>query len=232
MQVGRTRPHTSGMPATASTESNQRLGGSRHRRSDGEDRRTQAQRSGETTEQLVAAARRLFAEKGFAGTSTEEIVRTASVTRGAMYHHFTSKEDLFEAVFRREQEAIARRVQQTAAKKKGAWAQLKAGCDEFLTASLDPEIQQITLIDAPAVLGLNRINELECPRSMQMLSNVIERAMQEGTLRRRPVMPVAQLLFGALCQAAIVAAQASDGDATMKQMRRELQRLLDGMQAT
>ncbi len=180
----------------------------------------------------MTAARALFAEKGFAGTSTEEIVRTAGVTRGAMYHHFASKEDVFEAVLAREQEGLARRIQEAAAKKKGAWAQLKAGCDEFLSACLDPDVQQITLIDAPAVLGARRIEEMECPRSIEMLTEVLERAMRQGALRKRPAMPLAQLLFGALCQAAVVAARSPDGEASMKQMRKELQRLLDAVQTT
>ena len=98
-----------------------------------EDRRTQAERSLATTEQLVMTSRRLFAEKGFAGTSIEDIVRAAGVTRGALYHHFGSKEELFEAVFIREQKALDQEVRKAAATKKGAWAQMKAGCDEFLT---------------------------------------------------------------------------------------------------
>jgi AcrR family transcriptional regulator len=197
-----------------------------------EDRRTQAQRTEETTAQLVSAARRLFAEKGFASTSIEEIVRAAGVTRGAMYHHFSSKEDLFEAVYAREQEAVATRVQKAAAKKRGAWNQLKAGCDEFLNACLEPEVQQISLIDGPAVLGQRTIEEIACPHSMQMLADVIERGMQEGALRKRPVAPLAQLLFGALCQAAMVVARSEDDGKTMKQMRSELQRLLDALESS
>lgn len=195
-----------------------------------EDRRTQAQRSEETTRQLVTAARDLFANKGFAATSIEEIVRTAGVTRGAMYHHFTGKEDLFEAVFEQEQEALGERVRAAASKRKGAWNQLKAGCDEFLTACLDPQIQQICLLDGPAVLDARRIEEIECPHSMQMLTMVIDKAMKQGTLRKRPVMPLAQLLFGALCQAAMVAARSQDDGLTMKQMRKEFQRLLDALE--
>ncbi|MDP9069531.1 MAG: TetR/AcrR family transcriptional regulator [Actinomycetota bacterium] len=219
-------------PTRSATQPSARIGSRGQRPAEREDRRTQAQRSEETTEQLLAAARRLFAEKGFAGTSIEEIVRTAGVTRGAMYHHFASKEEVFEAVFAREQERIARRVQEAAAKKKGAWNQLKAGCDEFLTAALDRETQQITFLDGPAVLGAGRIEEIECPHSIEMITEVIERAMRQGALRKRPATPLAQLLFGALCQAAMVAARSSDDGTTMKQMRKEVQRLLDALEAT
>ncbi len=232
MPIPNTLPHTWQMPPPPVTAAHATPRSTRRRSAEREDSRTQAQRSEETTDQLLTAARALFAEKGFAGTSTEEIVRTAGVTRGAMYHHFASKEDLFEAVLRREQEALARRIQKAAASKRDAWSQLKAGCDEFLDACLDPEIQQISLIDAPAVLGSRRLEEIECPRSIQMLTEVLDRAMRQGALRKRPPMPLAQLLFGALCQAAMVAARSPDDSASMKQMRKELQRLLDALQAT
>ncbi|MDQ4065398.1 MAG: TetR family transcriptional regulator, partial [Actinomycetota bacterium] len=159
-----------------------------------ERRRTQAERSETTTEDLIGAARRLFATKGFPATSIQEIVDEAGVTRGAMYHHFTSKEQLFEAVFEREQEHLGRRVHEAASRKRGAWAQLKAGCDEFLDAALDPETQRILLIDARAVLGAQRIQEIDEAHAIQLLTMVIEKAMDEGTLRKRAVMPLVQLL--------------------------------------
>lgn len=223
--------HTFAMPPKSAT-SDKRHAATDHAARLAEDRRTQAQRTEETTRQLLTEARRLFAQKGFAGTSIEEIVRAAGVTRGAMYHHFSSKEDLFEAVFAKEQEAIGHRVHVAAAKKKGAWNQLKAGCDEFLTACLDPAIQQIFFLDAPAVLDAKRIEEIECAHSIQMLTMAIEKAMKEGTLRTRPVMPLAQLLFGVLRQAAVVATRDSEDGATMKQMRKELQRILDALETS
>lgn len=231
LQRTMTLPHTFAMASRLDTERSGSAAVGAAALREREDRRTQAQRSEETTGQLVTAARDLFADKGFAGTSIEEIVRAAGVTRGAMYHHFASKEELFEAVFEREQEALGQRVLAAASKKKGAWNQLKAGCDEFLTACLDPHIQQICLLDGPAVLDARRIEEIECPHSVQMLTMVIERAMQQGTLRKRPVMPLAQLLFGALCQAAMVAARSQDDGLTMKQMRKEFQRLLAALEA-
>ena len=193
-------------------------------------RRTQAERSETTTEQLITAARRLFAIKGFPATSIQEIVEEAGVTRGAMYHHFTSKEDLFEAVFNREQDVLDERVRQAAMRRKGAWAQLKAGCDEFLDVALDPETQRILMVDAPAVLGAARVQARDEAHSMQLLNHVIEKAMKEGAIRKRPVTPLGHLLFGALCQAAMVIARAEDQDATTKQMRLEIHRMLDALE--
>ena len=219
-------PHTVGMlpPDRAAPSSQTRV------RADGEERRTQAERSEATTEQLIRAARDLFATKGFAATSIEDIVQAAHVTRGAMYHHFQSKEDLFEAVFEREEKALARRIHEAALKKRAAWAQLKAGCDEFLQACTEQAIQQIVLIDAPAVLGSRRLEEIQRPHSVNMLTSSIEKAIEQGALRKRPALPLAQLIYGALCQAAMVSARSEDDAPSMKQMRRELQELLDALE--
>ena len=195
-------------------------------------RRSQAERSETTTEQLIAAARRLFATKGFPATSIQEIVEEAGVTRGALYHHFASKEDLFEAVFDREQRALDERVRAAAMTKKGAWAQLKVGCEEFLDATLDPATQRILMIDGPAVIGPVRARESDESYSIELLNTVVEKAMREGTLRKRPIMPVVQLLFGALCQAALVIARAEDQAATTRAMRQEIRRLLDAIEVT
>ena len=221
---------TGGMPPESSVTKDAPAGLPRRPGNTKEDRRTQAERSEATRDQLITTGRRLFAEKGFAATSIEELVRAAGVTRGAMYHHFGSKEELFEAVFTREQRSIGDLVRAAAMKKEGAWDKLKAGCDEFLTRSLDPQTQQILLIDGPAVLGSARAQEIDEKTSMHLLSYALEKAMDQGTIAKRPVMPLAQLLFGALCQAAMVAARDDDPAATMRQMRKELQRLLDALE--
>ena len=195
-----------------------------------EDRRTQTERSGATIEQLLGTARKLFAQKGFAGTSIEEIVRGAGVTRGAMYHHFKNKEEVFEAVFQREHEMLAERVREAATKKTKAWDQLKAGCDEFLTASLDPEIQQICMIDGTAVLGPSRTMAIDDPHSIGLITMALDKAMERGEVRKRPAMPLAQLLFGALCQGAMVVARSDDPPATVADVRKEFQTMLDAIQ--
>src|SRR5205085_11004390 len=113
----------------------------------------QAQRSEATRAAIVEAARPLFSERGYAQTATEEIVRDAGVTRGAMYHHFRDKRDVFAAVFEEVERELAVSMAAVASAKQSAWSNLVDGCNAFLDACLDPGIQRIVLIDAPSTLG-------------------------------------------------------------------------------
>src|ERR1044072_5433349 len=122
------------------------------------ERRTQAERSESTRRALVEAARPLFAAGGYAGVGAEEIVRSAGVTRGALYHHFGGKRDLFEAVYERIAVELALRIADGALSA-GATAPLeamRAGAEMFLRAATEPEAQRIVLLDGPSVLGWDR----------------------------------------------------------------------------
>jgi AcrR family transcriptional regulator len=178
---------------------------------------------------LVETARELFASKGFAETSIEDIVRTAGVTRGALYHHFGGKADIFRAVVEDEAERLAERVQRAALKKRDPWQQIEAGCLEFLDACLDPAVQRIGLLDAPSVLGWQALREIDLRHSLALLLRALEGAMAEGKLRRRPPAPLAHLLFGALCEAGILVARATDTRRAMREVSREVQTLLGAL---
>src|SRR3712207_5212502 len=114
-----------------------------------------AERSEATRTALVAAARRLFGERGYAAVGTEEIVRAAGVTRGALYHHFGGKRDLLEAVYRQVEgevtQRIAERILEEAAE--SPLAGMRRGAALFIEVCAEPEVQRIVLLDAPAVLG-------------------------------------------------------------------------------
>jgi AcrR family transcriptional regulator len=188
--------------------------------------RTQAERSEATIGELVSAARTLFAERGFAGTSIEDIVRAAGVTRGALYHHFADKTELFRAVLEEEEKALVRASAEAAARKRGAWSKVEAGCDAFLDACLDKGVQQIVVTDAPAVLGWDAVREIEFGYWLTTTTRSIEKAIAEGTLPERPAEPLAHLIFGALCEGSYVIVGASDQRAAMNEVRGELRRLL------
>ena len=123
-----------------------------------------AERSEATRAELLAAARRLFAERGYAGVGTEEIVRAAGVTRGALYHHFESKRELLAAVYEQVERELTERIATEAFAGRQAPSDpveaLRRGAELFLDACLEPDVQRIVLLDAPAVLGWERWREV------------------------------------------------------------------------
>lgn len=166
-------------------------------------RQTKAAQRETTVRSLITVARRLFAQHGYAQASTEEIVRQAGVTRGALYHHFDGKEGLFHAVLDDVQQDVARRVAEAAESAGDPWQQLLAGCRAFLTASTDAGIQQIMLVDAPAVLGWEPWRRMDQQYSMRLLSEALRTLAAEQTIAALPVEALSHLLSGAMNEAAL-----------------------------
>ena len=192
--------------------------------------RTQRERSEATTNELVEVARRLFAADGYAATSLDDVVRGAGVTKGALYHHFKGKRDLFLAVYEREQQRLAAAQFEAFARRKGAWEGFFAGSRAFFEASLDPGVQRITLLDAPGALGWDTMREIEGD-ALQMIEFALREAIEAGRLPKRPTGPLAQLLFGATCEAAMGIARADNQQAALRNVLSELRALLDGLAA-
>lgn len=189
--------------------------------------RKQAQ-SEATKAVLMKVARGLFTEKGYAGTPTEEIVQRAGVTRGALYHHFRDKEALFEAVFEQLEREFVQNLTQTIAAT-DPWQGLTNGAQVFLDECLDPEIQQIVLLDAPSVLGWQRWRELDAKYALGLVRTVLQGAIESGQIERQPVGPLAHMLLGALTEAAMLIARADDVTAARKEVGESVARLLDSL---
>src|SRR3712207_344776 len=124
-------------------------------------RRTQRERSEATTSQLLAAARTLFARDGYAATSLESIARECGLTKGAFFHHFNDKAELFAAVYENEERKLGEAMTKSYLGKRDPWAGYAASAKAFLEAAFDPGTPQIMLIDAPSVLGLERMREIQ-----------------------------------------------------------------------
>jgi len=167
------------------------------------ERQTKATQRATTIRELVRVGREVFAQQGFAQASTEEIVQRAGLTRGALYHHFSGKEGLFRAVLEDVQQDIAHRVAEAAGRTTAPWEQLLDGCRAFLTASLDPHIQQIVLIDAPAVLGWELWRRLDAEHSMKLLEDALGALVEAGQIEPLPVDALTHLLSGAMNEAAL-----------------------------
>jgi AcrR family transcriptional regulator len=192
--------------------------------------RTQAQRTEATTAQLVEAARSLFAANGYEGTALDDVVAAAGVTKGALYHHFGSKRDLFRAVFEHEELALARACHQAYAAERDSWTGFHAGCRAFLEATLDPGVQRICLLDAPAVLGWETVHEIEAQYSLAMIENGLQQAIDSGRIAARPTAPLAHMLMGALGGGAMMVARADDQRGAMQEVAREVESLLAALE--
>jgi AcrR family transcriptional regulator len=190
-------------------------------------KRTQAERSEATRSALIEAARALFAERGYAAVGTEEIVRAAGVTRGALYHHFNGKRDLFEAVYERVEAELAERVAAGALSSatESPLEAMRAGAEMFLRACTEPEAQQIALLDGPSVLGWDRWREIAAKHGLGLIEASLQAAIESGAVREQPVRPLAHVLMGALDEAAMLVARAEDPE----QMRAEVGRTLDSL---
>ena len=192
-------------------------------------RRTKAEQRAVTTRRLLLAGRDTFAEQGYAETSTEEIVRRAGVTRGALYHHFTDKEALFAAVLADVQRDVARLVEAAANRESDRWEQLRAGCRAFLEASLDPQVQRIMLLDAPAVLGWEAWRRLDAEHAMRLLREGLETLVGTGVIAPLPVDALTHLLSGAMNEAALWIAQSARTEESLAKATAALDRLLAGL---
>ena len=189
----------------------------------------------DTQAALLRAARELFAAKGYASTATEEIVARARVTRGALYHHFRDKADLFRAVMQAvaadlAQGLITQQLSRPAAgAADGAWDQLRDGFQAFLDACADSDFQRIVLIDGPAVLGHGAWNDLVERHGLGLLRTWLQRAIDDGQIDPLPVDPLARLLAALIAEASLYIAQAPANDRARREAGATIDRILSGL---
>ena len=188
--------------------------------------RTQADRLAATRAALLKAARTIFAEQGYAAAATEEIVRRAKVTRGALYHHFEDKRSLFDAVASEVAREIAEKIDAMTPMDDPLKA-LIVGTGAFLDACLDPAVRRIYLIDAPAVLGWHRWREIDAPHGVRSLREGVSAMLAERPDDALAVEPTTFLLAGAFNEAALWIAEAKDEKAARRAMDRSLAALIE-----
>jgi AcrR family transcriptional regulator len=182
-----------------------------------------------TRRELTRAARALFAERGYADVGTEEIVARAGVTRGALYHHFDDKKDLFRAVHEELEQALVAEIGARLADIEDPWDSLVTGTCAFLDACTDPAMIRIALLDAPAVLGWAEWREIDARYGLGLITGGLQNAMDRGVFTRREVQPLAHLLMGALIEAAMVIANAGDHERARREVEPPLLALLEGL---
>lgn len=194
-------------------------------------RRTQEERSAATRDALITAARRLWGERGYAEVGTPEIAKDAGVTRGAMYHQFADKAALFRDVIEAvEQDVLARMATMVASSGASTPADaIRAAVEAWLEVSVDPEVRQLILLDAPNVLGWAGFRDVAQRYSLGMTEQLLTEAMRAGQLARQPVRPLAHVLIGALDEAAMAIATAENPKRARRETRQVLRRLIDAM---
>lgn len=170
------------------------------------EKRTQEARREATRRALVAAARELFAQKGYAETSTPEIVSAAGVTRGALYHHFADKLALFAAVVEEEHALLSMAINAASGGDDDEPGPIKAlvkGGDGFLDAMQDEGRRRILLVDAPAVLGRVALDEIDARYGLRTLVAGVGAAMEAGAIKDLPLLPLVHLLGAMFDRAAL-----------------------------
>ena len=190
-----------------------------------------AEHAADTRDALIGAARRLFAAHGFDGTGTEQIVAEARVTRGALYHHFRDKADIFRAAMAEAAADVATRLidEQTATDAQSPMAEIREGVSAFLDVCVDGDFQRIVLVDGPRVLGSDAWEDLVEQYGRGILEEWLERCVGTGDLEDMPLRALARLLIAMLTEASLAIARADDPQSERAAFGETLDRILVGL---
>lgn len=184
-------------------------------------------RGDQTRRDLVDAGRALFVEKGFFDTSISDLVARSGVgTRGAFYHHFKDKAELFRAVFEEVERDLTLRSLASPPQGADAWEVLSVGMRGFLESALEPEVQRVMLIDGPVVLGWRTLRAIEEGNSIALINEMVAQAIAEGIIDDHPVGELTHLLVAAVEEAALLIAHADKPAKARERAARVLDRLL------
>jgi AcrR family transcriptional regulator len=181
-----------------------------------------------TRQSLLDAARTLFGEQGYAATSLDEVARAAKVTKGALYHHYSGKQELFAAVYEQVKREVSERAA-TAFLEPDPWEDLYAGCCAMLDAHLDLPVRRILLHDAQAVLDADTIRRVENRYGAVVLRGALRKAIRAGVVQPLPLKTLALMLTGAIIEGCMVIADAEDSTQARDDVGRVLTSLLQGL---
>lgn len=191
----------------------------------------QAERARASRRSLVSVARRLFASQGYAGTSVEAIYAGAGLTRGALYHHFESKQALFRAVFLAVGDGVLTRLEGTEGTPDDAWERFCFNVQRFLDMAMEEEYRQVVLIDGPAVLGSDERRRHGRVHGMGMLSRSLSMLAEQGVIAPQPIAPLAHALHGAIMETALYIATSEDAETARREAGATIDRMLQGLRS-
>ncbi len=192
---------------------------------------SKTEQSQRTQRVLLDTARKLFAERGYGDTSTEEIVQQSNVTRGALYYHYHDKADIFRAVFEEVRLERVRFIMESIQATEGdIWQKfVGTGLEAFIKNIEDPVTQRIVFIDGPAVLGLAAVRD-NAP-GLVFLRNILTSFMDAGEIEQMPVDPLSAVLWAGFFEAGVYVAQADPDDTaqTREETINVILRILSGL---
>jgi AcrR family transcriptional regulator len=180
-----------------------------------------------TRQAIIEAATTLFSDLGYEGTSIETVLAKTGLSRGALYHHFSSKEALFEAVLEAVEADLAQAAIAAAHGAPDPATALRAGCEVFLDLARTKKVRQVALIDAPAVLGWQKWREIEARHGFGLLKSALQAAAERGEVRREQVDVFAHMLLASLIEVALMIARADEPDAAVRTGHAALAELID-----
>ncbi len=197
-------------------------------------RKSRSERSDATRDALIASARRLFGSRSYAKVSLAEIVESSGVTKGALYHHFPGgKKDLMEAVYEQVESGftkmIAAQVLPSLGEETDPLNVMELAVGATLEASLDPELQQIVLIDSPAVLGWTRWREIADQYSLAVIKSLLAAAVESGSMKQLPTDSMAYLLMASLSEAILMIARANDQEKAKAEAAESMGAIIAGL---
>lgn len=182
-----------------------------------------------TRQALVDSAVELFTKRGYAGTSLDEVAKRARVTKGALYHHFSGKQALFEAAFDAVETRIMGGLGEIVSSPGDPWEVAMAGLRAYVRVCLDPAYQRIAIHEAPVVMGWERWREAEEHFSFGVLRAAVELLVEAGEIDPLPVEITARLLFGALSASASMIASSTDPRKTSDEVAHAVIRVVEGL---
>ena len=182
-----------------------------------------------TRQALVDSGLDLFTKRGYAGTSLEAIVKRARVTKGALYHHFSGKQALFEAAFDQVETSAMNKLTEAVAGEGTAWERALEGIHAYVGVCLEPAYQRIVIHEAPVVMGWERWREAEEHFSYGLVRETVESLVEAGEIEQLPVEVTARILFGALSAGAETIAGSPDPKKTAMDVTKTITTVMTGM---
>ncbi len=188
------------------------------------------QYSASTKRALIDVAATLFTEQGYAGTSLDEIVAGARVTKGALYHHFSGKQALFEAVFEKVEADSSKGIRKAVRDNKDPWEKALSGLRAFLTVVQEPGYRRIVIQDGPAILGYERYREQEERSTFGIVQEIVSSVLSSYELEPTMVETFSRIFFGAMSAAGTAVSSADDPERASAEVEAAIAFILAGLQ--